>query len=459
MVPTMEIRKFARAACAALLVVGACSLEAQVLSWQQQSPATSPPPRRYASMVYNPATQRCVLFGGETTNGPLNDTWVWDGSSWTELTPPVSPSPRYLYSLAFDPNTQRVILFGGTGTPQYSNETWAWDGATWTQLSPSQPPPPLYGMALACDEQRQVLVGFGGKGYNLTSRATYEFDGSEWIERFPPAPLPAARAQARAIYNVQAGRVQVFGGLPTFQEIWEWDGTAWSQVIPFVLPAPRQRPSIAYDRHLGRAVMFGGWFPLYTFYDEVWLWNGQWAAQPSVVRPSAREAAACTYDQARQQLVLFGGNSSSAGLRDDTWLASSQTASSAAYGTSCGNAGTLLADRPVLGTTAEIRIVTPATQLAFVAVGSNNATFQGQPLPIDLSAAGMTGCTLWTSADLAQPGMAPGPAGTAVLSVAVPNDPAWLGLTLYLQAFEFAPGANPRQVVSTRALQWRLGHH
>lgn len=446
-------------AIAALATAAVLSpLQGQALLWQQQATGTTPPARRYATMAYNPATQRCVLFGGSGTSGTiLNDTWVWDGSSWTDFTPPTSPSPRFCSSFAYDPNSQRMILFGGWDTGNYYGDTWAWDGTSWTQLTPSNPPPPRCGMAFACDEQRQVLVGFGGKTATGTTRRTYEFDGNQWAERIPTGVWPPARMQARAVYNAQAGRVQVFGGVTTNQDIWEWNGAAWSDVTPTSVPAHRFRAAVAYDRHLDQVVMVGGWFPLYTFYDEVWLWSGQWTAQPVGVRPSAREASAFTYDEARQQFVLFGG-AGPGGFFGDTWLASSQVASALPYGNACGPAGTIVSDRPVLGSTPEVRIVSPATQIAFLAVGSNSNAYQGQPLPIDLSGIGMTGCDLLTSADIGSPGMTPVPFGAVVLSVQIANDPALIGLELFLQGFVLAPGANPLQVVSTRAIAWQISN-
>ena len=39
-------------------------------------------------------TQYLVLFGGNGSAGPLNDTWLFDGSNWMRVNPTSSPSPR-----------------------------------------------------------------------------------------------------------------------------------------------------------------------------------------------------------------------------------------------------------------------------------------------------------------------------------------------------------------------------
>ncbi len=57
--------------------------------WQQIHPEHIPPTRAVASLVYNPSTQKAVLFGGTVFTGnawvDLNDTWVWDGTDWLQI--------------------------------------------------------------------------------------------------------------------------------------------------------------------------------------------------------------------------------------------------------------------------------------------------------------------------------------------------------------------------------------
>src|SRR5580658_10471371 len=70
--------------CALLMSVEAISAEAQTLSfqptWRQLSPATSPSPRRGATMAYDSAQGQVVLFGGiGSSSGFQNDTWTWNG--------------------------------------------------------------------------------------------------------------------------------------------------------------------------------------------------------------------------------------------------------------------------------------------------------------------------------------------------------------------------------------------
>jgi Kelch motif len=99
------------------------------LDWIEQSPAASPPARYDASMAYDAATGNVVLFGG--IHSPDNtfvrdDTWVWDGSTWIEQAPATHPPARASASMVYDAATGNVVLFGGYNRFHSLNDTWAW---------------------------------------------------------------------------------------------------------------------------------------------------------------------------------------------------------------------------------------------------------------------------------------------------------------------------------------------
>jgi hypothetical protein len=51
------------------------------------------------------------------------------------------------------------------------------------------------------------------------------------------------------------------------------------------------------------------------------------------------------------------------------------------------------------------------------------------------------------------PGRAPHPS----YSFAIPNNVAFVGFHVYLQAYAWAPGANPASIVISNGLDWRVG--
>ena len=129
--------------------------------------ATDPGPagRVWTSWADDPATGQVVLFGGDQayrTSGPddvIGSTWTWDGTSWTQLHPATSPPARHNADLIYDAASNEVILFGGYDG-HYLNDTWAWDGTTWTQLHPATSPPPRDTHSLVYDPASQTAILF-----------------------------------------------------------------------------------------------------------------------------------------------------------------------------------------------------------------------------------------------------------------------------------------------------------
>jgi len=140
-----------------------------VLTWTKQNPASSPPALANAPMAYDAATGTAVLFGSDhqiPLGLGLADTWAWDGSAWTEQSPATSPSARSFASMAYDAATGTAVLFGGETEPGDNNsaDTWTWDGSAWTEQSPATSPPARSAASLAYDAATGAAVLFGGTG-------------------------------------------------------------------------------------------------------------------------------------------------------------------------------------------------------------------------------------------------------------------------------------------------------
>ena len=131
------------------------------IDWEQQFPAHLPPVRAGASMVFDRANHRLVLFGGAVGGGILDDTWSWDGSDWTEQHPAHHPPSRYEFGMAYDKWRQVVIIWGETYPIGFA-DTWAWDGIDWQIVQTFQEPPEnLWYMArLVYLPQRQEVIIF-----------------------------------------------------------------------------------------------------------------------------------------------------------------------------------------------------------------------------------------------------------------------------------------------------------
>jgi hypothetical protein len=75
-----------------------------------------------ASVAYDSALEHTVVFGGNgwdlqnrggQVGPPLNDTWIHNGSSWTKQSLSTAPTPRSGASMVYDPALQSLVLFGG----------------------------------------------------------------------------------------------------------------------------------------------------------------------------------------------------------------------------------------------------------------------------------------------------------------------------------------------------------
>src|SRR2546430_3824241 len=194
--------------------------------WSKLGPATSPPPRTDAGMIYDEARRQVVLFGGqnavESAPGqglaPLNDTWTWDGASWTNRKPATSPPASVGAGLVYNSKLGRVVALVNVflnGTQ--SNQTWTWDGTNWVRILPTvDVPGPRYHAAVAYDPAHDRVVVFGrrtGVGMDLIEDAdTWTFDGKTWERHAAAAGGPPGRLGAAMAFDRSSGRVVMFGG-------------------------------------------------------------------------------------------------------------------------------------------------------------------------------------------------------------------------------------------------------
>jgi len=111
-------------------------------NWTKLNPSVSPVSRYGASAAYDGSSQQVILFGGEggdINQGPLQalaDTWAWNGSTWIEERQTHGPPARWMASICYDEARHVVIMYGGpadskTGAPL--DDTWIWNGSTWRQ--------------------------------------------------------------------------------------------------------------------------------------------------------------------------------------------------------------------------------------------------------------------------------------------------------------------------------------
>ncbi len=136
-------------------------------TWVEVTPSgTNPAQRMECAMTYDPVRDRTVMSGGNqifiTPIEESNDTWEWNGTAWTEMEV-LGPNPqnRFRATLVYDGARRRPVMFGGAGSG--GDDSADWDGAHWTRATAisaaSIRPRSLQGIAYDGARGRTVVYG------------------------------------------------------------------------------------------------------------------------------------------------------------------------------------------------------------------------------------------------------------------------------------------------------------
>ncbi len=345
-------------------------------NWTEVNSVASPSARFAAAIsggsdgraVWGSPTGPVVLFGGETANGRmLGDTWQFSSGQWVNVTPARSPPPRAFSSLLWT-SAPSFALFGGLGSNHVVlGDLWIWTsdplgtcGASglptvfcvWHNVTANftgNLPSPRYGMAYSSNGGKLYGgTGPGGELYgdlwdftNLGGSGTLtNMSKSDILVNRPPPPrIGSSLCVPSAIYpgGYETMEIYLWGGkspsgealgdswtleLVNFgnnstTEYW-WINMTSSYQLPQG-PPPVTGMSMVYDDADQEVVLFGG------FSDEIdtlvpqgplndtWTYsNGVWTNVTSYPSPSARWDASMAYDPADSDVVLYGGISGTA---------------------------------------------------------------------------------------------------------------------------------------------------
>ena len=97
-------------------------------TWTLQSPVNQPPLVYAASAAFDPNINAVILFGGGSGGVDQNTTWQWFVAggfwNWKQVATTQSPPPREGAGMAYLPALGRVIVFGGQNSETPLNDTW-----------------------------------------------------------------------------------------------------------------------------------------------------------------------------------------------------------------------------------------------------------------------------------------------------------------------------------------------
>src|SRR6266480_963036 len=95
-------------------------------TWTLQSPVTQPPLVYAASAAFDPRINAVIVFGGGSGGIEQNTTWRWFAprGDWKQMLTTQSPPPREGAGMVHLPALGHMILFGGQNSETPMNDTW-----------------------------------------------------------------------------------------------------------------------------------------------------------------------------------------------------------------------------------------------------------------------------------------------------------------------------------------------
>jgi hypothetical protein len=97
-------------------------------TWTLQSPVNQPPLVYAASAAFDPNVNAVILFGGGSGGVDQNTTWKWVVAggfwNWQLVTATQAPPPREGAGMAYLPSLGHLIVFGGQDSETPMNDTW-----------------------------------------------------------------------------------------------------------------------------------------------------------------------------------------------------------------------------------------------------------------------------------------------------------------------------------------------
>ena len=248
-------------------------------------------------MAYDPGRGMTVLAGGKDfqTYLGLSDVWDWDptAGAWKQrLTGSEAnlPAGRMYASLVTD-SAQSLARF------------W-WRASSSPGIYQLQPTPPMEYQAFPSAESLAIAARHGN--------VHQPHGAAERTER---------RWGHAMAFCPATGKTYVFGGAtnqylyPSLDEMWEWDGSSWSQVQSDVRPPSRAYAAMAYDPVRNSLIMYGGqngqpvYTGVFTVIGDTWEWQSstrKWSQLFPESSPGPQGSPGMVTDSGRGKVLLFG---------------------------------------------------------------------------------------------------------------------------------------------------------
>lgn len=289
-------------------------------AWIQLTPTGTPPAINiFASVVYDAATNRLIVYGGGYgfTSPVLADAFVLSNANgtggppaWSQLSV-TNPQARIQHTAVYHSASNRMIAFAGqfaffgtdtNDTRILSNANGSSSPSTWSTLSVAGSPPGIRsGHTAVYDEANDRLMVFAGTNLVSCCYTVNDYDDTwvladasgflgtpTWTQLLPTGGPPPKRSVHSAVYDPVNNRMLVFGGDHWDQagqlnvklgDLWQLsnaNGTggppAWTELTPSgTPPGPRFYHTAAFDAANQRMILMGGIGPDDQLSNRVWV--------------------------------------------------------------------------------------------------------------------------------------------------------------------------------------------
>jgi hypothetical protein len=288
--------------------------------WTQLQKTGAPPISENGLAAYDPQVGKQIrCFGGPLSGTPIS-TWAFDRQTctWTQL-PESGPQPTSeAMGLVYNEATGKIMRLVYS-LEQNDHDTWAHDASanTWTDLHPTMPPIPEGGhrtgvVAMAYDPRSAQVIMIASSPTTVITWA-YDSQTNSWKELITNGS-PPARYQPAFAYDKSMGRLLLFGGSDTalglLGDTWAFDSSTstWTELKPAKSPPARVWETMAYDDDAGRMILFGGFAG--KLLADTWSYDSTkntWTKLRTAGSPGPRVAASMFYDANSHRLVMTGG--------------------------------------------------------------------------------------------------------------------------------------------------------
>jgi hypothetical protein len=251
------------------------------------TPTTAGPTLSFHSMAFAPSTCSVVAFGGARVEGgpdgstlvvdPGKSTWLFDPGkgSWTSVALPRrgAPPTRFHARMAWDPGLGRLVMFGGRTSTTDLQDTWAFDpvGRAWSPLVTSCRrgticPPARNSHGMVWSSVLRRILMFGGETGEMARNDLWAFNGRAWSQ-LKTTGAPSPRYYFGMAEDAASGKIVLLGGIDDdngltdgLTDTWILDPArlTWTKARGSVVPEPSNGLGMAWVPSIGAVVATGG---------------------------------------------------------------------------------------------------------------------------------------------------------------------------------------------------------